>query len=82
MLELKTTQLKVKFNEKVYEMRHPSISELRTYEGKLKDTVDEKKDELDCIFAFLETLGLPKTVSSVMEVDHLRQIQESFITKK
>lgn len=78
MLDLKSTVLKIKYNNVVYDVRHPSITELKKYESSLKDT----KDELGCVLGFLETLGLPKAIGSTMELKHLKTIQKEFAPKK
>jgi len=79
MLELNSKKLKLTFNSKVYELRYPTVKDLKEYNELVK-----KGDhtEMDLIVSMLDGVGLSKNVTDTMEIGHLNAIVEELIVAK
>jgi hypothetical protein len=74
MLELKSTKKKIKINDKVFEMKAPTYKDSLEYEKNLQDAGADAVKKADCLFDYLNKLGLPKESSLELEVEHLVSI--------
>lgn len=63
----------MKLDGEVYELRYPTVEQVKTFSGMDKKGVDEN---VELMVDFLEGLGLPKKVSYGMEADHLKELLE------
>lgn len=79
MLEFNSRVLPVKFNDKQYQLNYPTVDDMLKYSEKL-----EEKDakEVKVIKELLSQLGLPESVSGLMELNHLKLIVEELIKTK
>jgi hypothetical protein len=79
-LDFKKTVHRVTFEGGEYDVRCPSIYELRNF-VKANDGTDNVQ-QFDKTVEFLEHLGLPQSVSKQLELSQLEQIMELFNSKK
>ena len=79
MLEFNKRVLKIKFDDKVYEIAYPRVGEIRDYTSKLKSG---KHEEVELVIEMLEKLGLPSSVTEKMEIDNLEAIIGELIKSK
>jgi hypothetical protein len=78
MLEFITRELKFKLDDKEMKMRFPSAKQMAEY----SDNYDKNEDKYECIFSFLEKLGLEREVSESMEAGYLTQILKALTEEK
>lgn len=74
-LNLKRKVIKVNFEGKQYEVAAPSNK-------RLKQFMEDKREDLDKTVDLLDTLGLPKEVCWELDPDSLMQIVEALTPKK
>lgn len=60
MLNFEPKVLRFTYHKKQYEIKYPTIKELKSYQAKIKDSKDV--DQFDLMIKFLETLGADKEV--------------------
>ena len=79
MLEFKSRELKLKFNDKEYTVKYPSVDDIIRYTAEL-----EKKGakEVEVIKSLLDNLGLPLKVGGSMEIGNLKTIVEELLKPK
>jgi len=76
MLELSSKKLDLKFNEKIYNLRYPTVKELRVFSKTKSD------DQVEEVVMLLKAVGLPEKVCNQLEVDHMRILVEELTTTK
>jgi alcohol dehydrogenase class IV len=76
MLELKSKVLKLKFNDKVCEVKHPTVKEHMAFSKEHEKAKDDVEKSIDCIFDFLVSLGLDKELKDALQMEHLNMILE------
>ena len=72
-------ELELTFNEKLYKLRYPSVSDIKGYRDNLHA---EGAVELDVITDMLSTLGLPKAVVEKMEIPFIEEIVKELTAAK
>ena len=77
VLEIKERVLKILFKGVSYSVRFPNVEEAKVYLENL-----EKEASTDALRKFLDVLGLPMSVSALMEFPDLDKIAEKIQTKK
>ena len=79
MLEFKSRELKLKFNDKEYTVKYPTVSDVVDFTEEL-----EKKEvkEVTVIMTLLDKLGLPKKVSGLMEIGQLNALVTELLKEK
>ena len=78
-LIFKSRELKITFNEKIYMIRYPSVSDIRDYNKKLNA---KSAVELHVVAGMLETLGLPTKIVDQMEVPFIEAIVTELTARK
>jgi hypothetical protein len=76
MLELNSKTLDLKFNDKVYKLKYPTVKELRGFK-KAKDG-----DEFDTVISMFINAGLPEKICESLEIDHIEAIIKELTTTK
>jgi hypothetical protein len=79
-LDFKKTVYQIKYEGQQYELRCPSVYELREF-LKLSDGKNDS-EKFDETIALLERLGLPKSVSNQLELGQVEMLMELFNSKK
>jgi hypothetical protein len=80
MLELKKSVLEVKVDGQVYQIKFPTIKKIKSFQESLKS---QGEPDIGVTLDFLESLGLPKSVSEELEPSHLAAIIDTISgTKK
>lgn len=79
MLEFKSRELKLKFNDKEYTVKYPTVNDVVDFTEEL-----EKKEvkEVTVIMTLLDKLGLPKKVSGLMEIGQLNALVTELLKEK
>ena len=76
MLDFKDEVVTFKYKGKDYEVEKPTVKQSREYAKALKEAKsDEQKEE--CLFDFLEVLGLPKEDAYTLKQGHILQLVQS-----
>lgn len=76
IIELKRKRFKFKLDGNVYELKSPNVSMIQAYTANQKK-LEKNKDEdavMNAAMDFLADLGMPKDISSTLEMDHLESI--------
>jgi len=79
MLEFKSRELKLTFNDKIYMLNYPTVDDIREYNKKLNK---EDAVETDVVIEMLSLLGLPKNVSGKMEIPFIEEIITELTARK
>lgn len=74
MLEIKKTELPLKIGEKEFSLKSPTYKDSLNYESALKDAGDDSALKAECLFKYLEVLGLPQEESTTLDIDNLLKI--------
>lgn len=77
MLELKTKQLDVKFEDKIYKLRYPTVKELKKFSDK-----EKQADSLQAVTDLFVKVGLPENIVDKLEADHVEALAKELTTKK
>jgi hypothetical protein len=75
MIELSVKKVTIRFEGAEYQMRHPSVKELREYQK-------QQGDDIDKTIVLLDKCGLPKAVSEQLDFSSLEKIFEELTPKK
>lgn len=76
MLDFKDEVVSFKYKDKQYEVEKPTVKQSREYAKALKEAKDDETKE-ECLFDFLEVLGLPKEDAYTLKQNHILQIVQS-----
>lgn len=76
MLELKTEKLPLKINEKEFQLTPPTYANSLEYDSALSACGDDSAKKAECLFDYLEKLGLPKSDSKMLGMNHISKIIE------
>jgi ribosomal protein L5 len=77
MLELNSKTLDLKFNDKIYKLKYPTVKELKGFK-RAKDG-----EEFDSVVKMFVNAGLPEAICDSLEIDHVEAIiKELTSTKK
>ena len=74
MLELKSKVLKLKFNDEICEVKHPTVKQHMEFSKKHSEVENDVEKSIDCIFDFLVSLGLDEKLKDSLEMEHLNLI--------
>lgn len=75
-MEIKRKVLKLKFDGREFEIKFPSVKQLKELQKK------DGEDDLEMTLRFLSELGLPKEASEQMEPDHIKEIVDHITGQK
>lgn len=79
MLEFKTRELEIKFNDELHRIKFPTVKQVQDY----NDNFEKEKNQVKVICDFIIGLGLKKEVCDKLEMPHLEAIlKELTDTKK
>ena len=76
MLEIKSSTVDIKFNDKIYHLRKPYVDEVQ-----LMSEADEK-DSVKAIKVMLVTVGLPEDVCKKLEIPHMKALVKELTEEK
>ena len=74
MLEIKRKIKPVKINDVLYNMKSPNYSDSMEYEAAVKNCGDDAEKKIECLFDYLEKLGLKKEISKDLEIENISDI--------
>lgn len=80
-LKLEKKILDLHFDGKQYEVKFPSAGGVSQFED-LFNEASSNKEKLDCICDFLDSLGLPKEVSTQLDMENLNKVVETLGGRK
>ena len=69
-LVLNTRVLPVKFNDTIYNLKFPTVKQLKVFNHKRKD------DGIDAVADLLVECGLPEKITDELETDHIKALIE------
>ena len=67
MIELQIKKIKIKMGAEEWDLRHPSVRELKEY-------AKDDSDELDKTIMLLDKCGLPSIVAESLDVESLQTV--------
>jgi arginine repressor len=74
MLELKNKILKIKFNDEICEVKHPTVKQHMEFSVAHDKVKDDTVKSVECMMNFLVTQGLSENIASMLEPEHLNEI--------
>lgn len=74
MLEIVKKLKVIKINEVEYSLKQPTYKDSIEYDKAVLDSKDDTKKKIDCLFDYLEKLGLPKEISTDLEIENITEI--------
>jgi catalase (peroxidase I) len=78
MLELNSRKLEVKFNGEIFNLKFPTVKEMRLY----SDGYDKADDKTKVIVDFIASLGMPSDKCEQLEVEHLEMLLKELTSTK
>ena len=74
MLEITKKTKVIKINDVEYSLKQPTYKDSVEYDKSVAEAKDDTKKKIDCLFNYLEKLGLPKEISTDLEIENITEI--------